>query len=160
MNVVVGPNESGKSTVYNAIKNVLFTPSNLTPAKFKKQMGRFIPVAGGDTIEVTIHFKNQGNIYVLKRKWGASVSSSLTLTDGSVITDDDSIQEVIKECIKVPEATCKTIMMTYQSGLSRTVRDIQEDKEASESIGDLLRKAVMEMDGCPLKKPLTVSQRL
>jgi len=147
MNVVVGPNESGKSTVYNAINNALFTPSKLTPAKFRKQMGRFIPVAGGDTIEVTIHFKNQGNGYVLQRKWGASVSSSLTLTGGSVITDDDSIQDVIKECIKVSEATCKTVMMTYQSGLSRTVRDIQEDKETSESIGDLLRKAVMEMDG-------------
>jgi exonuclease SbcC len=147
MNVVVGPNESGKSTVYNAIKNALFTPSKLTPAKFQKQMGCFIPVAGGDTIEVTIHFKNQGNGYALQRKWGASVSSSLTLADGSIITDDDSIQDVIKKCIKVPEATCKTIMMTYQSGLSRTVRDIQEDKETSESIGDLLRKAVMEMDG-------------
>jgi len=147
MNVVVGPNESGKSTVYNAIKNALFTPSKLTPVKFKKQMGHFIPVAGGDTIEVTIHFKNQGNVYVLQRKWGASISSSLTLADGSVITDDDSVQDLIKECIEIPEATCKTIMMTYQSGLSRTVQDIQEDKEASESIGDLLRKAVMEMDG-------------
>ena len=147
MNVVVGPNESGKSTIYNAIKNALFTPSKLTPAKFRKQMGHFIPVGGGDTIEVTIHFKNHGSAYILQRRWGASVSSSLTLSDGSVISDDDAIQDVIQECLKVPEATCKTIMMTYQSGLSRTVRDIQEDRDTSESIGDLLRKTVMEMDG-------------
>jgi len=82
MNVIVGPNESGKSTIYNAIENTLFTPSNLTPAKFKRQMGRFIPVWGGDTIEVTVHFKSQGNEYTLQRRWGASLSSSLILPDG------------------------------------------------------------------------------
>lgn len=147
INVVVGPNESGKSTIYNAIENTLFTPSNLTPAKFRKQMGRFIPVGGGDTIDVTIHFKRQSSEYILRRRWGASVSSSLTLPDGSVITDDDAIQDVIRECIQVPEGTCKTVMMTYQTGLSRTVRNIQEDKETLESLGDFLRKAVMEMDG-------------
>jgi len=147
MNVIVGPNESGKSTIYNAIENTLFTPSNLTPAKLRRQMGRFIPVGGGDTIEVTIHFKSQGNEYALQRKWGASLSSSLTLPDGSVMTDDDAIQEVIRKCLQVPEGTCKTVMMTYQTGLSRTVRDIQEDTETLESLGDVLRKTVMEMDG-------------
>ncbi|MFH1943249.1 MAG: AAA family ATPase [bacterium] len=147
MNVVVGPNESGKSTIYNAIENTLFTPSKLTPAKFRKLMGRFIPVGGGDTIEVGIHFKRQGREYTLQRRWGASVSSSLTLPDGSVLTDDDAIQDVITECLQVPEGTCKTIMMTYQSGLARTVHDIQESRESLESLGDFLRKAVMQMDG-------------
>jgi exonuclease SbcC len=70
MNVIIGPNESGKSTIYNAIENTLFTPSNLTPSKFRKQMGRFIPVGGGDTIEVTIHFKRHGSAYIFKRRWG------------------------------------------------------------------------------------------
>ncbi|MBW2078890.1 MAG: AAA family ATPase [Deltaproteobacteria bacterium] len=147
MNVIVGPNESGKSTIYNAIENTLFTPSNLTPGKLRKQMDRFIPVGGGDTIEVTIHFKSQGSKYTLQRRWGASRSSSLTLPDGSVMTDDDAIQEVIRECLQVPEGTCKTVMMTYQTGLSRTVHDIQEDRETLESLGDILRKTVMEMDG-------------
>jgi len=147
MNVIVGPNESGKSTIYNAIENALFTPSNLTPAKLKRQMGRFIPVRGGDTIEVTIHFDNQGNEYVLQRRWGASLLSSMTLPDGSILTNDDAIQAVIRECLQIPEGTCKTVMMTYQTGLSRTVHDIQEDKETLESLGDVLRKTVMEMDG-------------
>jgi exonuclease SbcC len=147
MNVIVGPNEAGKSTIYHAIEHTLFTPSNLTPAKLKKQMGRFIPVGGGDTIEVTIHFKSQGKEYVLQRRWGASLSSSLLLPDGSVVAADDAIQGIIRECLQVPEGTCKTVMMTYQDGLSRTVRDIQEDKETLESLGDILRKTVMEMDG-------------
>ena len=147
MNVIIGPNESGKSTIYNAIENTLFTPSNLTPSKFRKQMGRFIPVGGGDTIEVTIHFKRNGKEYILQRRWGASVSSSLTLPEGSFLTDDDAIQNIIRECLQVPEGTCKTVMMTYQSGLSKTVDDVQDNNETLESLGDLLRKAIMEMDG-------------
>lgn len=102
MNVIVGPNESGKSTIYNAIENTLFTPSNLTPAKLKKQMGRFIPVEGGDTIEVTICFKSQGNEYVLQRRWGASLSSSLTLPDGAIPTTKKAIIRALDfgpECI-------------------------------------------------------------
>jgi DNA repair protein SbcC/Rad50 len=147
MNVLVGLNESGKSTIYHAVENTLFTPSRLTPAKLTKQMSRFIPVGGGDTIEASIHFKNQGKNFILQRRWGASRSSSLTLPDGSVMTDDAAIQEIIRECLQVPEGACKTVMMTYQDGLSRTVRDIQGDKETLESLGDLLRKTVMEMDG-------------
>jgi exonuclease SbcC len=147
INVVLGPNESGKSTIYNAIESALFIPSKFTPAKLKKQMGRFIPVGGGDTIEVTIHFKRQGSQYMLRRRWGPSGSSSLTLPDGSIVADDDAIQDVVKECLQVPEGTCKTVMMTYQTGLSKTIRDIQEDRETIASLGDLLRKAVMEMDG-------------
>jgi len=147
LNVIIGPNESGKSTIYNAIENTLFTPTDLTPSKFKKQIGRFIPVGGGDTIEVTIHFKRHDSAYILQRRWGASVSSSLTLPDGSFLTDDDAIQDKIRECLQVPEGTCKTVMMTYQSGLSKTVDDVQDNRETLESLGDLLRKAIMEMDG-------------
>ena len=147
MNVIIGPNESGKSTIYNAIENTLFTPTDLTPSKLKKQIGRFIPVGGGDTIEVTIHFKRHDSAYILQRRWGASVSSSLTLPDGSFLTDDDAIQDKIRECLQVPEGTCKTVMMTYQSGLSKTVDDVQDNRETLESLGDLLRKAIMEMDG-------------
>jgi len=147
MNVIVGPNESGKSTIYHAIENTLFTPSNLTPAKSKKQMGRFIPVGGGDTVEAAIHFKSRGNRYNLQRRWGASCSSSLVLPDGSMLTDDDAIQGIIRECMQAPEGTYKKVMMTYQSGLARTIRDLQHDKAILESLGDLLRKAVMEMDG-------------
>jgi len=147
LNVILGPNESGKSTIFHAIERTLFTPSNLTPSKFKKQMGRFIPIGGGDTIEMSIHFEDKGSEYVLRRKWGASKLSELKLPDGSLISDENSIQEIIRDCLEVPEGTCRTVMMTYQSGLSRTIDDLKDDRDTLESLGDLLRKAVMEMDG-------------
>ncbi|MBW2027266.1 MAG: AAA family ATPase [Deltaproteobacteria bacterium] len=147
LNVILGPNESGKSTIFHAIERTLFTPTRLTPSKFKRQMGRFIPIEGGDTIEVSIHFEDEGGEYVLRRRWGASALSELKLPGGSVVSDDDSIQEIIRGCLEVPEGTCRTVMMTYQSGLSRTIDDLKDDRDTLESFGDLLRKAVMEMDG-------------
>ena len=147
LNVILGPNESGKSTIFHAIERTLFTPSKLTPSKFKRQMGRFIPIGGGDTIEVSIHFEDKGGEYVLRRRWGASSLSELKLPDGSIVSDDDSIQEIIRGCLQIPEGTCKTVMMTYQSGLPRTIDDLKGDRDTLESLRDLLRKAVMEMDG-------------
>ena len=51
MNVVLGPNETGKSTIFRALENTLFTPADLTPSRFQKLMGHYLPIGGGDTIE-------------------------------------------------------------------------------------------------------------
>ncbi|MBW2065744.1 MAG: AAA family ATPase [Deltaproteobacteria bacterium] len=147
LNIILGPNESGKSTIYHAIERTLFTPSKLTPSKLKRHMERFLPIGGGDTIEVSIDFEDRGGEYSLRRRWGKEALSELKLPGGSLISDDNSIQEIIGQSLGVPEGTCRTVMMTYQSGLSRTIDDLKGDRDTLESLGDLLRKAVMEMDG-------------
>ena len=64
-----------------------------------------------------------------------------------VITDDEKIQLEIESCIQVPEGTCKNVMMTYQSGLTQTLDNLRKDTDTRQSIGDLMRTVVMEMDG-------------
>ena len=58
INVVLGPNEAGKSTIFRALENTLFTPADLTPSRFKRLMGHYLPIGGGDTIEAMIHFSH------------------------------------------------------------------------------------------------------
>ena len=147
LNIILGPNESGKSTIFEAIKKTLFSATNLTSTQFNKDMARFLPIGGGDTIEVSLTFKNDGGKYLLHRRWGKSGISELRLPDGSLVVDEDRIKEIVKECIGVQEGTCKTLMMTYQAGLSETIETLKDDKETLVSLGDLLRKAIMEMDG-------------
>jgi len=147
LNIILGPNESGKSTIFEAIKKTLFSPTNLTSTQFNKDIARFLPIGGGDTIEVSLTFKNDGGEYHLRRRWGKSRISELRLPDGSLVVDEDRIKEIVKECIGVQEGTCKTLMMTYQAGLSETIETLKDDKETLVSLGDLLRKAIMEMDG-------------
>ena len=41
LNVLEGPNEYGKSTLTHALWHALHTPTNLTPAKLVKILGRW-----------------------------------------------------------------------------------------------------------------------
>ena len=79
LNVILGANETGKSTVFHALYNVMFTEAKLTPGRFKKLMNRFLPVGGGDTIAVALHFKHKNTDHYLKRKWGPSAEAELKL---------------------------------------------------------------------------------
>ncbi|MBT5269010.1 MAG: AAA family ATPase [Candidatus Marinimicrobia bacterium] len=147
VNVLLGPNEAGKSTIFNVIENALFTPTNLTPAKFGRQLGRFLPIGGGDTIDVEIAFSKAGEEYKLWRSWGSTAATKLTLPSGAVITENEEVQKKIESCLQLSEGTCKHVMMTYQSGLSDTIAELRSDTNTMQSFGDLLRAVVMEMDG-------------
>jgi len=147
LNVVLGPNESGKSTIFNAVCQCLFTSTKQTAKQFEKQMQRFIPVFGGDTIAVSVDFDCGGLCYTLARTWGQAPASSLTLPQGAAITNPASIKEKIEACLKVSEATSKSIMLAYQSSLSRTLDNLKKDNHTLASLGDILRRSIMEMDG-------------
>ncbi len=147
LNVVEGPNEAGKSTVFWAIQRALFTPSKLHKKDFESEINRFLPIGGGDTIHVELDFKHNGQEYKLARTWGASQSSELMMPNGSKITDDNKISEHIKAILPANEGTFKSVLMTYQSGLEKTLDDLKSHPETVHTLGDLLRRVVMETDG-------------
>lgn len=150
MNVILGPNEAGKSTIFNAIQKVLFTPSRLRKQEFEREVRRFLPVGGGDTLHVELVFAVNGKSYSIRRTWGGSASSEFILPDGSVISDEDSIKNYMNSILPAREGTFKSVLMTYQSGLSKTVEEL--DKEAIRQLGDILRVAVYETDGVSVDK--------
>ncbi len=145
MNIILGPNEAGKSTVFNAVQKVLFTPTRLRKTEFEKEIRRFIPIGGGDTIHVELDFIINENPYVIKRTWGGRTAADFILPDGSVISDENSIREYMNSKLPAREGTFRSILMTYQSGLSKTVEEL--DKEAVRQLGDILRVAMYETDG-------------
>lgn len=132
LNVILGPNESGKSTIFNALCHCLFTSSKQTATQFKKQMQRFVPITGGDTIAVSLDFECEDRPYTLSRSWGATKSSTLTLPQGSVVSDPAKINNTIEACLTVSEATSKSIMLAYQSSLSRTLDNLKKDTHADQ----------------------------
>lgn len=58
MNVVLGKNEAGKSTMLSAIYHALLTPSKLDKRKNKDFMNQFFPTSGAKTIDVTVEIEN------------------------------------------------------------------------------------------------------
>ena len=145
LNVIHGPNEAGKSTIFNALQRVLFTPARLTPFAFKREMESFLPLEGGDTIAVSLCLNLNGDTYALKRTWGATKSAEFTLPGGSLITDEDAIQKRLISLLPAKEGTFKTVLMTYQSGLPKTIEEL--GAEPIQTLSTILRRAVFETDG-------------
>jgi len=148
LNVVLGPNEAGKSTLFHAIKKCLFINTNLTKSQFSKELQQFIPISG-DTARVEIEFNHNGSTYLLRKSWGATRKSEMLLPDGSILTDEEGISSKMKELLPASEGTFSSVLMCYQSGLSRTIEDLKdkENAETLHNIGDLLRKMFLNTDG-------------
>ncbi len=153
LNVILGANEAGKSTVFHALCNVMFTEAGLTPGRFKKLMNRFLPVGGGDTIAVELYFKHQNTDHYLKRKWGPSPEAQLKLPSGNIISDESTIAEYLETCLSAPEGTYRAVLMTQQSGLTNTLEALKnEHPDTVKSLGDILKTAVLETDGVSIEK--------
>jgi len=146
LNVVLGPNEAGKSTVFQAILCCLFTNTQLTKPQFRREMQSFIPI-GGDTACVEIEFVCDNSCYLLKKSWGATKRSELVLPDGTILTDEEAISTKLQELLPASEGTFKSTLASYQSALSRTIQEIEQNGEAIRSIGDILRGIFLNTDG-------------
>ena len=152
LNVILGANETGKSTVFHALYNVMFTEAKLTPGRFKKLMTRFLPVGGGDTIAVELHFKHKNTDHYLKRKWGPSAEAELKLPNGNIISDESTIAEYLGACLSASEGTYRSVLMTKQTGLAGTLEALKkEHMETVKSLGDILKTAVLETDGVSIE---------
>jgi len=163
LNVVLGPNEAGKSTAFHGLQKVLFTPSKLTKPQYKSErMERYCPL-GGDTMHVELTFVRNGNTYTLSKTWGGTKTSKLILPGGSLVTDDAQIAEELDKLLPATSGTFKAVLMTYQSGLGRTLEELKTDHaDTIQGLGDILRKALFETDGVSIeqfKQKLLISRQ-
>lgn len=151
LNVLLGPNEAGKSTIYNAILNGLLTTTSLTTTKVESEMGRFFPATGGDVIRVDLELldEDQNTIRIRKawKKGNRQGSASLHLVDGTEITDEEQVQQKIEELLPVSVATLRTILLADQSGLHHTIREMEKEDSVRKELGDILRQNLMETGG-------------
>lgn len=151
LNVVLGPNEAGKSTMFHAIQNVLFTRVKLTKREIK-EIERFIPI-GGNTIFVEISFFIKGKAYLLRKKWGRSILEELVMPDGALITGEKDIIKFMDSILPAKQGTFKSVLMTYQTGLSKTIEELKNSyPDTIHSLGDILRRVVLETDGVSIDR--------
>lgn len=147
LNVVLGPNEAGKSTLFRAVALALTTPSRLGKRDADRILARYLPVSGGDTIAVELSFDHDGRTYRLARRWGGSPATRLELPDGGLITSDEEARQVLVSCFPAPQATVESVFLARQSGLGDTVARLKERPEVFTSLSDLLRRSVLESAG-------------
>ncbi|HVP18043.1 MAG TPA: AAA family ATPase [Spirochaetia bacterium] len=147
LNVVLGPNETGKSTLFAAVRSSLLR-TKLTRPQFDKYVSRYLPAAGGDTIRLELEFATSEGRWVLRRQWGPGARSELLLPSGGVLGDDEAIREKLQAVLPARQGTFQKVLMTGQAELSRTVESLRADGgRAVSDLAGLLRRTVLEAGG-------------
>jgi DNA repair protein SbcC/Rad50 len=156
LNVVLGPNEAGKSTLFAAVKSS-FLRARLAKPQFQSLIARYLPVTGGDVAAVEIELLTPTGAWTLRRRWGASPGSELILPGGGALADEEAISAKLEEALPAKQGTFWWILLTGQAELAETVSTLK-NKKASDTLADLsdlLRKAVWEAGGVSVERFLT-----
>ena len=153
LNVVLGPNEAGKSTMVNALFASLFLPtdSKKNSREWKEYLAKFLPVTGGDTIAVTVEFLcREGHGYTLSRSWGESRLCRLAIDGGGVFTSEDAVQQRLADILGFGRGTYEGVLFARQDEMLRTVSLMRDNREAANTLGEALRAALFEAGGVSL----------
>jgi len=155
LNVFFGKNEAGKSTIFNAIDSVLFTRANINVREKRKRVEPYIPITGGDTIQIELVFNFNNREFYLLRKWGSQAEESLKINGANLVTDPDTIQETLEEALGSKKPTCQAVMMTPQSYLTETLGHLHDNPEVIRSMGDVLNAALLDTGGISINEFIT-----
>ncbi len=88
LNVILGPNEAGKSTLVNAVFSALFFSSIIrkNSSDWKNCLSQYMPYPHGDTMRVSLTFTGPGGEeYTVARSWGEEQVDHLFLPGGSEV---------------------------------------------------------------------------
>ncbi len=150
LNILLGPNEAGKSTIVNAIFATLFKePKIKSRTNEDKEFNRsFLPYPEGDYIHGCLTLVDNGSEYTLEKKWSKNNPSVLLeLPDGSKIDSQDRIDGYKQEILLYGENTYNNIVFAKQSEVKTAVKNIAESPEVKNTVNNFLRRAVMKMEG-------------
>lgn len=149
LNVIYGPNESGKSTIIEGIHSTLFKSINLKKNNNldNEFRNRFFPLSMGDFIDGKISiYTDEGN-FEISKEWGGNKNIEFISPDGNIFRDEKVATQEIKEVLKFGESTYNQVVFAKQRNFKNTLDNIQKDKNLSQEVNDILRMTLMELDG-------------
>ena len=152
LNVILGPNEAGKSTLVEGLYSVLFKSSKLGYKKVEDIdfRDRFMPIQAGDSIDGEVIISDHTGDYRVTREWGTAPFSKMILPDSQTIKNEESIADYLKNVLVFGEGTYSSIVFSKQLNIKSAIEKIIQNKEAKGEVSSLLRKVVMELDGVSL----------
>jgi exonuclease SbcC len=148
LNVVLGVNDIGKSSLFAAIERALFLPAKLTKPIFAKELQPFVPI-GGDTAKVSLEMQDSSGDagITLEKTWGSRPDAVLKFPGGREVREEEAIREALEKLIGVRAGTYRSIHLARQSHLARSLEELKTDRSPIEDLGSILQKALFETDG-------------
>ena len=154
INLIVGPNEAGKSTLVDLLYQSLFQNASLDKRSDKLFMDRYFPKTTGavqaDTIDGTLRMETTDGTYALRKEWdrGRNSICKLTLPDGTSIRDPQTVKDVLEKQLVYGKGLYDEIVFASQRRQQTALQGLFGAR--SDAMGDLsaaLTRAVMETGG-------------
>lgn len=116
INVVLGENESGKSTMINAMFHGLTTPAKLDKRREKEFISHCFPSNGADTIDVRILLSKAGEEYTAEKIWDKSGEETLVKVkqSGGALLRGNKAEEKLKELLEHGPAVYSNLVFGRQ----------------------------------------------
>lgn len=102
-------------------------------------------MAGGDTIRVTLEFLYNNESYTLAKTWGATSAVELKKSEGSTLTNSNTVQQRINEMLPANQSVIEQVLVASQSQLADAVDKLSENVQTS--LSDQLRATVLKGGG-------------
>ena len=153
LNVVLGPNEAGKSTLVNALRMAMFCPTDCRAnSDLGKEIKTHLPQVGGDTVCVSLDCQTaEGSLRIVKM-WGGEKRSELRLPDGSLLTSTKDVNSRLESLLKVKQGTWENVLISRQTLLAHSLSEMEDDDDTTADLAQLLRKAVLSTDGVSIDR--------
>lgn len=155
INVVFGPNESGKSTLVNLISRTLFQNAKIDGRKDKDFKEQCFPSAKrgrravGDFIDGEITLEAGEECYTLKKEWGSDPRCTLSTPDG-LIRKQETIDGEMKQLLLYGEGVYSELLLTPQGNVAESLKNLLKNDEKTPGKTELLEvisQVFAESDG-------------
>ena len=140
LTVVLGANETGKSTLLAAITSLILTPTALTPTQLERRMGDYLPRPSGNTVSAELDLVDgDGERLVLRKTWGAGKGTSLRTSDSTL--RGSGAEQGVQDLLRVGEAAFRSLFVLDHSALDNTMDALADDHLTRDAVYKALRES-------------------
>lgn len=149
LNVVYGENDTGKSTLMEAVRTCLTVPHRTTGATLEAMQSR-----RGGIPEVTVMFRRDGKTYEMHKTYGKGASARLEVRGGgrTIIHKSDAAETELRRVLGIESTSARKLdlgilpLLWVRQGQSGALPDLQEGGAAVQ-LGERLRAMSGEVMG-------------
>lgn len=154
LNVLFGPNETGKSTLIEALYALLWVDSKLGQKRVEDRLfvDRAFPYGVSQYAECELEFEFEEKTYMLHKIWHHQTPKTELWVGGQKIISLSDIDALMKRYLSVGMGTYQHVIFAKQDVFKQVFEKIKGDEEAYHTTAQLLKDASMELGGLPLDR--------